>query len=174
MLSTSTPNRGDMHRFLVSLLSLLLFFALALSAQAFEKGEDAPDFTLPNLEGEEVSLSNYQGQVVILKLATTWCPTCKQQSAAIAEIDSWLAENNVVFLDVFVQDSKEMVEKYTANYDYANTYHPLLDDGQAHGAYNVYLIPRMIIVDQNQKIAHDNSLMQEREIKDVIGKLVAE
>ncbi len=155
------------------LLSLLLLFALAVSAQAFEKGEDAPDFTLPNLEGEQVSLSDYKGQVVILKLATTWCPTCKQQSAEIEDIDSYLAEKDVVFLEVFVQDSKEMIEKFVTNYEYAMTFHPLLDDGQAHRAYNVYLIPRMIIVDQNQKVAHDNSLMTASDLKEAVGALTA-
>ena len=36
-------------------------------------GEQAPEFTLLNMEGENVSLSDFRGQVVVLNFWATWC-----------------------------------------------------------------------------------------------------
>ena len=126
-------------------------------ACALEAGEAAPDFSLQSITGEEVSLSDFKGQLVLLKLATTWCPTCKQLSAEISRAGDDLAANNVVFLDVFVRDSVATVEEYLAEMDYPMTFHALLDDGQVSDDYNVYLIPRLLLVDADQVVRFDSA-----------------
>lgn len=40
------------------------------------EGFSAPDFTLPTLDGDDVTLSTLRGQVVIINLWTAWCPPC--------------------------------------------------------------------------------------------------
>ena len=129
----------------------------AAPAGALQVGEAAPDFTLKSIEGESVSLSDFKGRVVILKLATTWCPTCKQLSGEIGKVVDVLDENNVAFLEVFVQDTEETVKKYIDQGDLPKTFHALLDDGSAYEAYNVYLIPRLLVIDSDQKVAFDSA-----------------
>ena len=124
---------------------------------AIEVGAPAPDFKLKSLAGQEVSLSDFKGRLVLLKLATTWCPTCKQLSTEIEKVGEFLEENKVVFLEVFVQDSKEMIEKFLGDAEPPMTFHALLDDGQAYKAYNVYLIPRFLVVDAEQVIRFDSA-----------------
>ena len=127
------------------------------SVFAFEAGEPAPDFALPSITGEEVRLSDFEGQLVLLKLATTWCPTCQELSAEIGRAGAVLAENNVVFLEVFVQDSVATVEEYVEKTAYPMTSHALLDDGQVLEGYNVYLIPRLLLVDADQVVRFDSA-----------------
>lgn len=139
---------------------LLFFCALCMAsvaALAIETGTRAPDFTLESLQGQEVSLADFQGRIVLLKLATTWCPTCKELSAEISKVGEFLEEKDVVVLEVFVQDSPAMIKKYLGDKEPPMTFHALLDDGQAYKAYNVYLIPRLLLVDADQIVRFDSA-----------------
>ena len=141
--------------FIVSLFVILVSFSS--TAFAIEAGAPAPDFKLQSITGEEVRLSDFEGQLVLLKLATTWCPTCQQLSGEISRASAVLAEHNVVFLDVFVQDSVATVEEYLEKIAYPMNFQALLDDGQVARSYNVYLIPRLLLVDAEQVVRFDSA-----------------
>ena len=126
-------------------------------AVALETGTQAPGFKLKSLQGEDVSLADFKGRLVLLKLATTWCPTCKQLSAEIEKAGEFLKEKNVVVLDVFVQDSPEMIEKYLGDTEPPMSFYALIDDGQVYDAYNVYLIPRLLLIDAEQVVRFESS-----------------
>jgi len=153
---------------LLTLLSLLLLLG---NAVALEVGADAPDFQLPTLDGKQVRLSDYKGGLIVLKLATTWCPTCKQQSQEIQSAGKFLSENNVTVVEVFLQDSEKMVTEYLQGEKFSMPHVALLDDGQALKAYNVYLIPRLLLIDKEFKVRRDGSLMSDREMIVEIEKI---
>ena len=144
-------------KLLLCVFLLTLFWLAPIAALAVATGETAPDFKLQDMAGEDVSLSDFKGRLVLLKLATTWCPTCKQLSAEIKNIGEFLKEQDVVFLEVFVQDSEKTIKKYLGDHQPPMTFHALLDDGQAYKAYNVYLIPRFLLIDEEQVVRFDSS-----------------
>ena len=143
------------HTFIV--LLFLVFCLAPVAAVAIEVGAPAPDFKLKSIEGQVVSLTDFKGRLVLLKLATTWCPTCKELSAEIVKVGEYLQEKDVVVLEVFVQDSPSMIKKYLADKNLPMTYHALLDDGQAYEAYNVYLIPRLLVIDADQVVRFESA-----------------
>ncbi len=57
-----------------------------------KEGYNKLDFTLPNLNGQPVSLSDakYKGKVVIVEIIGTWCPNCTDQTAFLAP---WFKKN---------------------------------------------------------------------------------
>lgn len=155
----------------LSLLLVLFFFS---PVAAVETGASAPDFELKTVDGEKVRLSDFKGRIIILKLATTWCPTCRQQTEEIEGAGKVLADKKVVVVEVFLQDSEKMVREYIKGEAHPVPYVPLLDDGSAHKAYNVYLIPRVLLIDGDFKIRRDGSLISSRDLIKQLEKIDGE
>ncbi|WP_267902155.1 peroxiredoxin family protein [Lentibacillus cibarius] len=62
-----------------------------------QKGNIAPDFELTTLEGEQVSLSDYRGQRVVLNFWASWCPPCK---AEVPDLQKFYENKDVEILAV--------------------------------------------------------------------------
>ena len=159
-----------MNRALLPLFILSLLF-IALPAVAVDKGAMAPDFTLQTLDGTSVRLSDYKGSPILLKLATTWCPTCRQQSQEILAAGDYLNRKQVAVVEVFVQDSPQMVADYLKDFHYQMPHVALLDDGSVYKAYSVFVIPRTVLIDRDFRVRRDGNLMPASELKDEIEKL---
>ncbi|ORJ62058.1 TlpA family protein disulfide reductase [Geothermobacter hydrogeniphilus] len=144
----------------------------AVTASALEFGDPAPDFELPGLDGKTFRLSDHRGQIVILKLGTTWCPTCKQQSFELAEAAPFLKKNNIKVVEVFLQDTREMITEYLAKERHPEELIPLLDDGQVRQKYNVYLIPRLLVVNREFQIVRDGSLLTSQALQNLIRPML--
>lgn len=154
------------------LLSALLLLGFAGQSMAYlQVGSEAPDFKLSDLDGNKVKLSDFKGQIIILQLGTTWCPDCVGQSADLLKMGPLLKEQGVVMVDVFIQENRRSVSKFLKDKDFVMPMVPLLDDGQAHRAYQVYLIPRLVIIDQQFRIAHDGLRLKAADVQEKIAAL---
>jgi peroxiredoxin len=158
------------HRLLFSLLLLLV----AVSASALDVGTTAPDFQVPDLDGKEVRLSDFKGRIIVLKLATTWCPSCSQQMAELREGEKFLKENNVAVVTVYLQDSREMVRRYQEKEGLSIPHAILIDNGRAGRAYNVYVIPRIVVIDKDFKVRRDGSVITEYDLRRQILRILNE
>jgi thiol-disulfide isomerase/thioredoxin len=154
-----------------ALLLALLLQPFTSTASALEVGSVAPDFELPTLSSETIRLSDFKGRIIVLKLATTWCPSCKEQSTELREASDFMQRHDIPLVDVFLQDSDDMVRDYLRGMDYSNRHIVLQDDGRARRAYHVYLIPRVVVIDRDFKIHYDGNRITAAELRRSLGQI---
>ncbi|MDH5759571.1 MAG: TlpA family protein disulfide reductase [Gemmatimonadota bacterium] len=65
-------------------------------------GASAPEFTVRNLEGEPVSLSDYREKVVLLNIWATWCAPCREEMPSMQRLYESLAGTDFEILAVSV------------------------------------------------------------------------
>lgn len=63
-------------------------------------GYEAPDFTLPDLQGRSHRLSDFRGKVVFLNLWATWCPPCREEMPSMEALYRRLKDRGFVVLAV--------------------------------------------------------------------------
>jgi peroxiredoxin len=133
-----------------------LILALALVAcagpagterQGIAEGRLARDFTLEDLAGEEVSLSDYAGSVVLINFWATWCAPCKAEIPTLEAAFQAHRDQGFVVLGVEVEDSRRTVERFVSETEM--TYPVLLDpSGRVKQAYRVSGLPMSLLVDR--------------------------
>ncbi len=129
-----------------------------------ESGTDvkAPQFTLKNYDGKEVSLSDYAGKIVVLEWFNYECPfvvyhyekpkTMASLAAKYKDKDVvWLAVNSTKHLTT--EKNKAFAEEHKLSY-------PILDDrsGEVGRAYGAKTTPHMFIIDTAGKIVYDGAI----------------
>ncbi|SHJ83061.1 TlpA family protein disulfide reductase [Tepidibacter formicigenes] len=136
-----------------------------------EKEKDAPDFTFKNLQGEEVSLSDYRGKNVIINFWATWCPYCIKEMPDLNKIYLENKDNDFVVLAIDIGESKDVVDKYLKDKDYK--FSILLDEeGEVANSYMIRGIPTSYFIDKEGKIADIKmQMMTYDQMKEMVDKL---
>jgi len=114
-------------------------------------GTVAPDFTLPDLEGQEVKLSDLRGKTVLLDFWATWCAPCRAVMPVVELLHREFNDKGLVVFGVDDEDPQVIV-KFLQQSGY--TLPTLRDpDRRVYNRYEVGGIPTMILIDKQGKIA---------------------
>lgn len=114
-------------------------------------GEKAPDFTLEDLDGNTVSLSDYQGKNVYINFFATWCPPCRGEMPDLEKIYQKYKDEDIVVLAVDLGEDKDTVKSFIEENKY--NFNVLLDSDQtATEQYNITSIPVSVFIDKQGNI----------------------
>ena len=110
-----------------------------------EIGALAPDFTLPALDGEVLSLSQLRGQPLLLNFWATWCSPCRMELPYIQAAFEERGEE-MKFIGIDLGESEDEVRQFA--YDSGISFIVVLDTNHEVGrAYNVRYIPTTFFID---------------------------
>ena len=76
-------------------------------ASKLKPGQPAPDFTLSDLQGQSVSLSDFKGQAVFLDFWASWCGPCIGAVPYLEELKQRTRDQKVVFLNISLDPADE-------------------------------------------------------------------
>jgi peroxiredoxin len=126
------------------------FTTSAYITEGYDTGERALDFTLPTLEGSEVTLSQYRGQIVLLNFWFTTCGACVKELPYIEEIHrTWIGNKPLTVLTVHLMGFTTNIKKLVTKNDF--TFPVLLDteDTEIYKKYGVMTAPKTFFIDTN-------------------------
>ena len=119
---------------------------------------EAPDFTLQDTEGVTFSLSDYEGEkVVILDFMFSTCVPCEKfVKEALGPYSGYMDKDDIaiVSVSVFGNDDETKLRNYAEEHDWR---HALGDsNGDIEIAYNVIGTPKIFIIDKEGKITYSH------------------
>jgi len=110
-------------------------------------GKLAPDFTIPDaLTNQEISLSDFRGQAVLLNFWSTWCSACRAEKPLLIDAYFDFAGTELVVLGVNIGESAQLVRDYI---NQQGIPYPVLLDTEQEVArlYQVRGIPTTFLID---------------------------
>jgi cytochrome c biogenesis protein CcmG/thiol:disulfide interchange protein DsbE len=111
------------------------------------------DFTMKDVDGNQVSLSAYKGKVVLLNFWATWCGPCKAEIPGFVRLQEKYRDKGLVIVGYSVDDPAEKAKAYAA--EYKMNYPILLGEGRedVQDAYGpIWGIPASFIISRDGKV----------------------
>ncbi|MDA0569429.1 MAG: TlpA disulfide reductase family protein [Bacteroidetes bacterium] len=142
-----------------------------------QPGEAAIDFTYPDKDGNEVSLSDFVGSVVYVDVWATWCGPCRAEMPFLHDLESEYSDKNVTFIGVSVDEEKNRQAWLDMMVDKDMKGVQIFADGwsQITKDYAINGIPRFMLFDTDGNVADlDAARPSSDEIRPALDALLAE
>jgi len=122
-----------------------------------ESGPMAPDFSLPDISDQMVSLSDFRGKVVLVDFWATWCPPCRMSIPELVKLQDKYRDEGLEILGISLDDPNdelnrylnEFKEKYKINYRILRFSPKVMQD---YFGMESPAIPTMFIIDRDGKV----------------------
>jgi peroxiredoxin len=130
---------------------LAALVALAWPAGATDGSLPAPEFTLANRAGGQLSLSGLRGQVVMINFWASWCGPCRQEFPALDEMYRKYKPMGFTMVGINVESEKADAERFLGARPVS---FPILfdPDNKVSGNYGVSAMPTTVLVDRQGRL----------------------
>lgn len=138
------------------------------AVELLKTGTVAPDFSLKNLEGKTVKLSDFKGKYVVIDFWASWCPDCRKDIPEVQRMYKNFHAKGVEFVGVSFDTDKtkwgDAVKKYNIEYPQVSEL-VKFHDTKISQAYGVKWIPSMFLIDKDGKVVLSTVLSYKMEKK---------
>jgi peroxiredoxin len=137
------------------LLGVLLFGASIAAPPPTLLGKDAPDFVLKSMDGRNLRMSEFRGQVVLVNFWARWAGDSRQEMPALDRINTTYSRAGLVVLGVSVDEDLKRAREFASAMKVS--YPLLFDTGADIGRdYLLQKMPMTILVDRAGVVRYSN------------------
>ena len=150
---------------------LSLFIPAIISATPPDIGKPAPDFTLHDVNGKIVKLSDFKGKIVVLEWINEGCPFVKghYENGHIPSMQQYYTATGVIWLTINstrpdhpeafdAAKSKEQLQKWNAH----STSNLMDEDRTVAHLYDAKTTPHFFVIDQNGILRYQGAIDDDR------------
>jgi len=130
----------------------------ALAQSDLMLNQPRPAFTLPDLDGNPRSTSEWDGKMLVINFWASWCTPCLREMPAFIRLQQHYGDQGVQFIGVALDDARD-VNAFLDKLEPRINYPILLGDGDTFETPIAYgnqygILPHTVIVDRTGKIAY--------------------
>jgi cytochrome c biogenesis protein CcmG/thiol:disulfide interchange protein DsbE len=114
-------------------------------------GKSVPDFTLTTFDGQQYSIEDYRGKVVLVNFWASWCKPCEQEAVELEQAYQNFKNREVVFLGVDYVDTETEALAYLDRFNITYPNGPDLGT-RISQAFRIRGVPETYIVGRDGKI----------------------
>ena len=137
-------------------------------------GKPAPSFTLQDLNGKQVSLSDFKGKVVLLDFWATWCPPCSAAIPHMQALHKKYKDKGLVLIGINHETDHAKVKEFARD---RISYVVLLDADEPFKEYGIRGIPTLFYIDREGEVRYRDvgfsdgkEEVIERKVKELLGR----
>jgi len=185
MENTSQESKGLSNKAIIApivvIITVVVLLIIGGQKHRFKpvlEGEAAPAFTVSDLKGNTVQLSDYKGKVVFLNFWATWCKPCEEEIPSMEVMYAVLKKqySNFELLAMSIDSQgADVVESFAKKY---RVTFPVLHDrkGKIKEMYKTTGVPETFIIDQNgiiaEKVIGPRNWNRQESVKTIIELLL--
>lgn len=149
------------------IISQIVFVVCLLVLSGCAKKDGATDggidFTVTDLDGRTVQLSEFRGKTVLLNIWATWCGPCIKEIPDLKEIYEQLKDKDVVVLSVLLDSESPEAAKPIVRDQLKINYPTWYGNDAFAKQFQIQAFPTTVIIDKNGKIISRNVGLQNKE-----------
>lgn len=160
-----------------SVTAIALMLAVAAPSFAIpQKGQPAPPIKVVSTSGQQISLANYKGYVLVIDFFATWCPPCREVVPHLNGLSRKYGKQGLQILGLSLDDGdEEAVKDFIAS---KRVVYPVALAGQdVQADYGLRSLPTAYVIDKRGNVADrfmGGSEATLRNMEALIKKLLAE
>ena len=138
-----------------------------------EKFDKVPQFTLSDYDGNQVSVNDFPGKILVINSWAAWCPFCVEELPAFRDLQE-LFPDEVVVIAIDRQESLSTAKNYTDNAGISDAYIFLLDPKDSfYRSIGGFSMPETLFVDSEGNVRiHKRGPMKLKEMVEKVNSIL--